>query len=227
LSTREFDDGSIADVPWASVFDAETNLRAFGAIQARGFRAATELVNRFVKGPDKNGKTEPRQSTPQVKQNGRNIGGATGLDVDWLMSSWESVVSRLFQTPRGPLGPLGPATLDLAKTDADGLVLLEAGGGACASTEVWLHNGGPADLGLVSVRCSDLLAHDGRVIDSGAIRFDPERVLLPARCSRGIRIEMDLPDDLAPGSFRGMLLADGHPDVWLPVLLKVLKVEAA
>ena len=42
------DDGSIADLPWASVFDPEANARALSAIQARGFRAATEVVDRFV-----------------------------------------------------------------------------------------------------------------------------------------------------------------------------------
>ena len=31
----------------------------------------------------------------------------------------------------------------------------------------------------------------------------------------------DLPDDVRPGRYRGTLLADGHEDVWLPVLLVV------
>ena len=43
------DDGSIADLPWASVFDPAANARALSAIQARGFRAASEVVDRFVR----------------------------------------------------------------------------------------------------------------------------------------------------------------------------------
>ena len=39
------DDGAISDLPWASVFDPANNMRVLGEIQARGFRAATELVD--------------------------------------------------------------------------------------------------------------------------------------------------------------------------------------
>ena len=35
------------DLPWASVFDSAANMRALSAIQADGFRAASELVDRF------------------------------------------------------------------------------------------------------------------------------------------------------------------------------------
>ena len=44
------------DLPWASVFDSAANMRALSAVQADGFRAASELVDRFVRmaaaGPD-------------------------------------------------------------------------------------------------------------------------------------------------------------------------------
>ena len=43
-----------------------------------------------------------------------------------------------------------------------------------------------------------------------------------ARCSRGVTVEIDVPDDIAPGNYRGTLLADGHPDIWLPVVLCAL-----
>ena len=44
---------------------------------------------------------------------------------------------------------------------------------------------------------------------------------MPARCSRGVTVEVDVADDLPPGCYRGTLLADGHADVWLPVVLTV------
>ena len=47
------DDASIADLPWASVFDPANNVRALGAIQDRGFRAATDVVSRFVRMTDR------------------------------------------------------------------------------------------------------------------------------------------------------------------------------
>ena len=48
------DEGAISDVPWALVFDPAINVRALGEIQARGFRAAADLVDRFVKIADSN-----------------------------------------------------------------------------------------------------------------------------------------------------------------------------
>jgi hypothetical protein len=43
------DDGTIDDLPWASVFDPAANARALSAIQAEGFRAASRIVDRFAK----------------------------------------------------------------------------------------------------------------------------------------------------------------------------------
>jgi hypothetical protein len=40
---------------------------------------------------------------------------------------------------------------------------------------------------------------------------------MPARSSRGVTVEVDIDEHVAPGSYRGMLVADGHPDVWLPI----------
>ena len=89
------------------------------------------------------------------------------------------------------------------------------------STEFWLHNGGPEDMGKIRLRCSDLLADDGALIESGCVRFEPDMVAMPARSSRGVIIEVDVSEEDATGTYRGTLLADGHPDVWLPVTLVI------
>jgi hypothetical protein len=76
-------------------------------------------------------------------------------------------------------------------------------------------------MGKVALRCSDLLAHDGASVSAEAMRFQPDMVLMPARCSRGVTVELDVGDDVAPGRYRGTLLADGQHDLWLPVVLMV------
>jgi hypothetical protein len=53
------------------------------------------------------------------------------------------------------------------------------------------------------------------------LRFEPDIVPMPARSSRGVTVEVEIGDDVAPGSYRGTLLADGHPDVWLPIELAI------
>jgi hypothetical protein len=90
-----------------------------------------------------------------------------------------------------------------------------------ATAEVWLHNRGPDDMGKVTLRCSDLLSHDGTVIAARLLRFEPDIVPMPARSSRGVTVEIGIDEHIAPGSYRGMLLTDGHPDVWLPIELVV------
>ncbi len=50
MSEREIgDNGNFADLFFASILDPEANVRRLTAIQAEGFRAASELVDRFVR----------------------------------------------------------------------------------------------------------------------------------------------------------------------------------
>jgi hypothetical protein len=66
-----------------------------------------------------------------------------------------------------------------------------------------------------------LLAHDGSVIGSDTVTFDPTVVGMPGRSSRGIELKNEVPQGVAPGIYRGTLLAEGHPNLWLPVVLTV------
>jgi len=88
-----------------------------------------------------------------------------------------------------------------------------------ATAEVWLHNGGAADMGQIRLRCSDLLADDGSAITASAVMFDPAIVPMPPRSSRGIDVKIEVPQGVQPGVYRGTLLVEGHPELWLPVVL--------
>src|ERR1700722_16222736 len=64
LNNRGFrDDGTIDDLPWASVFDPAANARALSAIQAEGFRAASRIVDRFVRAVESNSEAEAAVSS--------------------------------------------------------------------------------------------------------------------------------------------------------------------
>jgi hypothetical protein len=220
LASRGVGDGAIGEAPWASVFDPEANLRAVGEIQARGFRAASDVVDRFVRLAGKTDAGNGRASA-EAELNGNNqTRESTGLDVDRLVSSWESLMGQLVQSLRGSPAT-GYPTVDLTIADARGVLSLRAVPGGRACSEVWLHNGGPQDLGDVKLRCSDLLRHDGGVVTAHSVRFEPGVVTMGARTSRGVCVEVDVADELSAGVYRGTLLAHGHPDVWLPVLLDV------
>lgn len=218
-------DGSISDLPWASVFDPAVNVRALGEIQARGFRAASELVDRFVRTADADrAATDPSAEELDSEQVDREIPSAATLpDADRLLRSWQRLIGEVAGSLRGAVSPSqsGTATFDLVNDTSSGQVVLEAREPGAVSTEVWLHNGGTVDLGKVRLRCSDLLAHDGTIIASRSVRFEPDTVAMVARSSRGVTMQVDVADDLPPGHYRGTLLADGHDEVWLPVVLTV------
>ncbi len=214
------DDGSIADLPWASVFDPDHNARTLNAVQARGFRAATAVIERLVNlvGLDDVATGDPSPSTAEQVN-----GSLMSPPVESAVAAWQSLLTRLVESLGGG-GTLtsGAVKLDLRQQNSREIVYLETSPKGVASTEIWLHNGGPGDLGEISLRCSDLLSHDGGLVTSAAVWVNPETVAMPDRCSRGVTVHIEVAEDVGPGRYRGTLLADGHPDVWLPVQLTVL-----
>jgi hypothetical protein len=210
------------ELPWSSVFNSAANMRALSAIQADGFRAASELVDRFVRMAAA-GLNGTESSTPPANDEPADLYGATGLEP--FVTSWWAMVDQLLRTssPRREreTAEADTATLDFAAAQATGRLRLHTVAPGAATAEVWLHNRGPVDMGKVALRCSDLMSHNGNVIAARLMRFEPDIVPMPARSSRGVTVEVDLDGHVAPGSYRGMLVADGHPDVWLPLELVI------
>ncbi|HTZ15590.1 MAG TPA: hypothetical protein VMC78_18590 [Mycobacterium sp.] len=216
--TERDNEANASDIPWASVFDPALNIRALGEIQARGFRAATEVVNRFIRPADTKSVTDSADSEQAPGEQ-----NTPPPDVDQVLQVWQRLAAQAVESLRGAAQPrVEVASVDIQHATSSGAVSLVASEPGAVSTEVWLHNHGAEDLGKVRLRCSDLLAHDGAVIDSAMVRFEPDTVPMVARCSRGVTVEIDVPDDIAAGNYRGTLLADGYPDIWLPVVLSVL-----
>jgi hypothetical protein len=216
--TERDNDANVSDIPWASVFDPALNIRALGEIQARGFRAATEVVNRFIRPADIKSVTDSVNSTQAPGEQ-----ATPPPDVDRVLQVWQRLATQAVESLRGAAQPRAEvASVDIQQATSSGAVSLVASEPGAVSTEVWLHNRGADDLGKVRLRCSDLLAHDGALIESALVRFEPDTVPMVARCSRGVTVEIDVPDDTAAGNYRGTMLADGYPDIWLPVVLRVL-----
>lgn len=217
------------DLPWASIFDSAANIRALTEIQADGLRAASKLVDRMVKATVEGAEglrvaREP-SADPNVDDHRADVWGATAVEP--LLRSWWSMIADIYlgRQPAGAAGSNGPVpgqvALDFAAATSVGRLELDTVAGGAAVAEVWLHNRGAADLGHIHLRCSDLQSDLGRVIGSDAVKLDPALVPMPARSSRGIEIRVEVAADTAPGSYRGNLLPEGHPDLWLPVVLTV------
>jgi hypothetical protein len=212
------DDGSISNLPWTAVFDPVANARALSAIQARGFSAATQLVDRFVRIAESSSNAGGPMAATSA--NGSAGDKAANTEVDLILTGWWSLFGRLLRSMPGAAVLRGDsATFDLANESASGGVYLNADGPGRAVAEVWLHNSGSDDIESVRLRCSDLLAHDGSKVGSDAMRFAPERFAVPGRSSRGVTLEISVAHDIAATRYRGALLAEGYPELWLPVTL--------
>ena len=220
---RGIGDGSINDLPWASVFDPSANARALSAIQAEGFHAASALVDRFARIATNvpNGKVWPtRPTAPLTNEQRADLFGAT--DVEPLIRSWWSMIGQaLLGTGSLNSAVAEGVTLDLASSKAEGRLDLQVTVPGVAAAEVWLHNRSADDFGDVRLRCSDLMAHDGNLIRSDEVKLEPHVVAMPPRCSRGIAIEVNVSQGIRPGVYRGNLLAEENSDLWLPVVLTV------
>jgi hypothetical protein len=215
--------GANPAIPWTSVFDPTLNVRALGEIQARGFRAATELVDRFVRLTD--GATTQRPAAQTAKDKGPSE--TTDAGVDRMLERWEHLVGQLAGVlRRGEAGPDGqPPVVDLVSATATGVVALHGVGLGAVSAEVWLHNRDAVDLGDVALRCSDLMCDDGSVISADRVSFDPGRVSMVSRSSRGVTVDVDLHGDEPAALYRGTIFVEGYREVWLPVELTVVPGE--
>src|SRR5262245_40443600 len=93
------DHGSIGDLPWGAVFDPAANARALGAIQARGFRAATEVVDRLVEMGSRNGGAR-RSAGAAFDANGDPTAAAPP-EAERIIASWERLLGQLTTSLRG------------------------------------------------------------------------------------------------------------------------------
>jgi hypothetical protein len=118
------------------------------------------------------------------------------------------------------------ATLDLTDVVADGRLVLDVAVSESATAEVWLVNRGRTDLGDVRLRCSDLLSDHGAIIESSALTVVPSVVPMPGRSSRGVDVTIAVGLDAAPGIYRGTAMAEGYPELWLPIAVTVWQPTA-
>jgi hypothetical protein len=90
-------------------------------------------------------------------------------------------------------------------------------------TTVWLHTlDGPA-TGPARLVATDLVAHHGGSIPSGTIQFDPAIIDgRSPRTSTEVTVLAAVPPETSPGPYHGHILADGLPELSLPLCVEVI-----
>jgi hypothetical protein len=228
--------GNDGDHRSRSRLDPSAAAHVLADVERRGLRAANELVDRLVHSIDGDGEPHddgPRDGSASAASSHDAAGPSAAGLTDNLVRLWAELVRLGLDTFGQVASPGGPsradgggrgATLDIVTGASTGMVRIEVvppepasdrGTTSHAQTEVWLHNGSHGDYADVALHCGDLRASDGAVLPATSVRFDPAAVDLPARSSRGVAISVTT--DGPPGTYRGVVLATGVPDAWLPI----------
>jgi hypothetical protein len=224
---------------WSAAFDPAANLRVLGDIQRRGLRAAGEIVERLIAAVD----GAPSSGSGRAKADDEPTAADLGIGVDlWVEMAKRSldVLGRLAtatanaggagRSGAGPEPERSPTVVAVDGTgEQDTIELRVPRSGPAATTatttEVWLHNRTPEAHHGLRLHGGELRSADGVVLPGG-LTFDPEVVTeLPARSSRGITIGVagvaGEEGETEPGTYRGVVMVTGLPDVWLPVTVVV------
>ena len=107
---------------------------------------------------------------------------------------------------------------------ADGALRLgPAARGTTTAAEAWLHvlDGPPASA--ARVHASDLVAHHGDRLSGELVTTSPSMLDTAAsRTSVAVAVSVAVPDGIRLGTYYGHLLADGLPEVVLPIVVEVV-----
>ena len=210
-------------------------LTALTDVQRLGLDAATEVVRGFADlldtqppgtppTPDPAGDRDPASDRepasgrepanghePDLAQLRVIVARALDLYADLVRRSFEGYADLMDQMlrSRGVQLDSGPG----------GLLTLQGAAGTRATATVWMHNT-TARQASAEPRLTDLASHDGQVVPASAGRFQPAVLTIGPGASTSATVEVAL-GHVAPGVYRGHVLARGLPDVALPVRLLV------
>ena len=205
-------------------------LTALTDVQRRGLDAATQVAREFADlldmqpspgmQPSPDVQPSPGQaddggpvngSEPGLAQLRVTVARALDLYADLVRSSFEGYADLMDQMLRSR-----GVEFDSAR---GGFLTLQGAAGARAIGTVWMHNTTARRASAVP-RLTDFASHDGRVVPASAGCFQPAALTIGPGASTSATVEVLL-GDVAPGVYRGYVLARGLPDAALPVRLLV------
>ena len=194
-------------------------LSTFTDVQRRGLEAASQVIEGYLavlgaqQPPAGPGAAEGNGQEPGFAQVRATMARALDLYSDLVRRSFEGYADLVEQSLRGRGVRLHAAD------DGPAELTVQGAAGARAAGTVWLHNATDRPAAAV-LHLTGLTAHDGRVVAGTAASFEPATVRIAPGASVAARLALPL-TGVAPGLYRGYVLAGGLPDAALPVRLLV------
>jgi hypothetical protein len=194
-------------------------LSTFTDVQRHGLEAASQVLEGFLAmvgaqpPPAGTGAARADGQEPGFAQVRATMARALDLYSDLVRRSFEGYADLVEQSLRVRGVRLHGAD------DGQAELTVQGAAGARAAGTVWLHNTTDRPAAAV-LHLTGLTAHDGRAVPGTAACFEPATVRVAPGASVAARLALPL-DGVAPGLYRGHVLADGLPDAALPVRLLV------
>jgi hypothetical protein len=191
-------------------------------VQRRGIATAMDVFDRLVAELDGFDSRRPRVDPPLGGPDGAEpsefpqLRAAVARTIDVYADLLRRTIELYADVVESVMRSGGP--------EADGTgaeVTLAGSPGTEAVAAVWIHNTTPVPVDAVSLRMTDLTAHDGSRIASSAASFTPELLQVGPGASRSSSLSVRVPDSAAPGLYVGHVLATGLPGTRLSVCLMV------
>jgi hypothetical protein len=201
-------------------------LSSLTEVQRRGMDAAAQVIEGFLtaldghQSPPGAPAAGPTDAGPEpgFAQLRTSVARALDLYTDLVRRSFEGYADLVEQTLRA-------RGVRLHGTDpGPGELTMEAPAGTTAAGTVWLHNTTDEPAAAV-LRLTTLTAHDGPTVPGTAGRFDPAEARIAPGASVAARLTVPL-EGVAPGVYRGHVLAEGLPEAALPLRLVVTATGA-
>ena len=132
--------------------------------------------------------------------------------------------TRWWQQPPPPAPSSGSTRSSgpSGSSEPTGLRLPDVAPGGRVSAHLWLHNTTPSSASGIRPWCPGLTSHSGVALPSSTITCAPVRIdLLDPGASTDILVTAAVADEAPAGTYHGLVLADGLPDVVFPLCLRV------
>jgi hypothetical protein len=193
-------------------------------LQRRGAASAAQVFERLMAQIEERGRaSSPLNREPDGA--GAGAGSATGLHqirvaAAAAIDAYADMLQRTFELyadlAEDGARPAGQAV------GADGSRVELAGSpGTCARTTVWAHNSTDGPAVDVTLRLTDLTAHDGTVIAAEAGSFEPVRLTITVGATVSAWLTLAIPPDTPSGRYYGHVLTTGLPEGNAPVRVVV------
>ena len=167
-------------------------------------------------GESVNGEAAPADLTKMSRRLRADAERLVELYATWTRALVDGAATLAEQAmERSPRGPVA--------TDGVVLRLGPAARGTTTRAEAWLHvlDGPPAPA--ARVHATDLVAHHGDRLPGELVSTTPAALDTTAtRTSLSVAVSVAVPDHIRPGTYYGHLLADGLPEVVLPIAVEVV-----